>query len=133
MVDTVGGRLTMMFDTTPTALPHIRGGRVRAIAVTSARRDPALPDVPTIGETVRGYEAIGWYGIFGPAGIPDPVVQRINREVTGLLARPDFRAKLAAQGVEPMGGTAAEFAAVAAADRTRWGEVNRRGNIRVDG
>ncbi len=133
MVDTVGGRLTMMFDTTPTALPHIRGGRVRAIAVTSARRDPALPDVPTIGETVRGYEAIGWYGIFGPAGIPDPVVQRINREVTGLLARPDFRAKLAAQGVEPMGGTAAEFAAVAAADRTRWGEVIRRGNIRVDG
>ena len=132
MVDTVGGRLTMMFDTTPTALPHIRDGRVRPIAVTSARRDPALPDVPTIGETLQGYEALGWYGIFGPAGLPAPVVARLNREVNALLGRADFRAKLAAQGVEPMGGTPAEFAAMVAGDRARWAEVIRRGNIRAD-
>jgi tripartite-type tricarboxylate transporter receptor subunit TctC len=133
MVDTVGGRLTMMFDTTPTALPHIRDGRVRAIAVTSARRDPALPDVPAIGETVQGYEALGWYGILGPANTAPAAVERLNREVNALLANPGFRAKLAAQGVEPMGGTAAEFAALIARDRARWTDVIRRGNIRVDG
>ncbi|MBR0652418.1 tripartite tricarboxylate transporter substrate binding protein [Roseomonas terrae] len=134
MVDTVGGRLTMMFDTTPTALPHIRDGRVRTIAVSSARRDPALPDIPTIAETgVAGYEAIGWYGVFGPTGIPAPVIERLNREITGLLSRPEFRAKLTAQGVEAMGGTAAEFTAMVAEDRQRWAEVIRRGNIRVDG
>ncbi len=132
MIDTVGGRLTMMFDTTPTALPHIRDGRVRAIAVTSARRDPALPDVPTIGETLQGYDALGWYGIFSPTGTPAAAVERMSREVNALLRRPDFIAKLAAQGVEPLPGTPAEFTALMTRDRTRWGEVIRRGNIRVD-
>ena len=134
MVDTVGGRLTMMFDTTPTGLPHIRDGRVRAIAVTSLLRDPALPDVPTIAEAgVPGYEALGWYGLLAPAGTPRPVIERINREVNALLARPDFRAKLSTQGVEPMGGTPEDFSALIARDRARWGEVIRRGNIRPDG
>lgn len=132
MVDTVGGRLTMMFDTTPTALPHIRDGRVRAIAVTSGRRDPALPDVPAIGETVPGYEALGWYGILSPTGTPAAAVERMSREVNALLRRADFVAKLAAQGVEPLPGTPAEFAAMITRDRERWGEVIRRGNIRVD-
>jgi tripartite-type tricarboxylate transporter receptor subunit TctC len=132
MIDTVGGRLTMMFDTTPTALPHIRDGRVRALAVTSARRDPALPDVPTIGETLPGYEALGWYGILAPTGTPAAAVERMNREVNALLARPDFRAKLAAQGVEPLPGTPAEFTALIARDRARWTGVIRTGNIRVD-
>ena len=133
MVDTVGGRLTMMFDTTPTALPHIRDGRVRALAVTSARRDPALPDVPTIGETVAGYEALGWYGLLGPAGLPPAITARLHREVDTLLARPDFIARLTAQGVEPLRGTSAEFTALIARDRARWGEVIRRGNNRADG
>ena len=132
MVDTVGGRLTMMFDTTPTALPHIRDGRVRPIAVTSARRDPALPDVPTIGETLPGYEALGWYGILGPTGMPAAAVARMNREINALLGRAEFRAKLAAQGVEPMTGSPADFAALIARDRARWAEVIRRGNIRTD-
>jgi len=133
MVDTVGGRLTMMFDTTPTALPHIRDGRVRPLAVTAAARDPALPDVPSIGETVPGYEAIGWYGLLGPAGLPPAVVNRLHREVDGLLARPDFASRLAAQGVEPMRASPEEFTALIGRDRARWGEVIRRGNIRADG
>jgi tripartite-type tricarboxylate transporter receptor subunit TctC len=132
MVDTVGGRLTMMFDTTPTALAHIRDGRVRALAVTSGRRDPALPDVPPIGDTLPGYEALGWYGILAPTGTPAVAVERLNREVNALLARPDFVAKLAAQGVEPLPGTPADFAALIGRDRARWAEVIRRGNIRVD-
>ncbi|TCH98275.1 tripartite tricarboxylate transporter substrate binding protein [Roseococcus sp. SYP-B2431] len=134
MVDTVGGRLDMMFDTTPTALPHIRDGRVRAIAVTSAQRDPALPDVPTIAESgVTGYEALGWYGLLAPAATPLPIVDRLNREVNQLLARPGFVEKLAAQGVAPRGGTRQDFAAFIARDRARWAEVIRRGNIRADG
>ncbi len=133
MVDTVGGRLTMMFDTTPTALPHIRDGRVRALAVTAARRDPALPDVPAIGETVAGYEALGWYGLLGPAGLPRAIVTKVAAAVDGLLARPDFAARLTAQGVEAMRGTPEEFTALIARDRARWGEVIRRGGIRADG
>jgi tripartite-type tricarboxylate transporter receptor subunit TctC len=132
MLDTVGGRLTMMFDTTPTALPHIRDGRVRAIAVTSAQRDPALPEVPAIGETLPGYEALGWYGILAPFGTPAAAVERVNREVNALLARSDFRTKLSVQGVEPLPGTPADFAALIARDRARWSEVIRRGNIRPD-
>lgn len=133
MVDTVGGRLAMMFDTTPTAMPHIRDGRVRAIAVSSGRRDPALPNVPTIAEGgVPGYEALGWYGLLGPANMPRPVVERLNREINALLTRPEFIAKLTAQGVEAKGGTAQEFAALITADRARWSEVIRRGDIRAD-
>ena len=132
MVDTVGGRLTMMFDTTPTALPHIRDGRVRALAVTSAQRDPALPEVPTIGETVAGYEALGWYGLLAPVGTPAVAIERLNREVNALLRADGFRAKLAAQGVEPLPGSPADLAALVSRDRARWGEVIRRGNIRVD-
>ncbi|MCW8086022.1 Bug family tripartite tricarboxylate transporter substrate binding protein [Sabulicella glaciei] len=134
MVDTVGGRLTMMFDTTPTALPHIRDGRVRPLAVTAARRDPALPDVPTIAEAgVPGYEALGWYGLFAPAATPRPVVERLAQEVNALLGRAEFRAKLEAQGVEPMSRSVEEFSRFVAQDRTRWGEVIQRGNIRPDG
>lgn len=134
MVDTVGGRLAMMFDTTPTALPHIRDGRVRAIAVTAAQRDPALPNVPTIAEAgLPGYEALGWYGLLAPANTPRVVVERLNREVNGLLARPDFVAKLNAQGVEARGGTQQDFAELISKDRARWAEVIRRGNIRADG
>jgi tripartite-type tricarboxylate transporter receptor subunit TctC len=132
MVDTVGGRLTMMFDTTPTALPHIRDGRVHALAVTSGRRDPALPEVPTIGETLAGYEALGWYGILAPAGTPAVAIERLNREVNALLRAEGFRAKLAAQGVEPLPGSPADLAALVSRDRARWAEVIRRGNIRVD-
>jgi tripartite-type tricarboxylate transporter receptor subunit TctC len=134
MVDTVGGRLAMMFDTTPTALPHIRDGRVRAIAVSARQRDPALPDIPAIAEAgLPGYEALGWYGLLAPVGVPGAVIERLNREVNGLLGRLEFRAKLAAQGVEAMGGTPGEFAATIARDRARWGDVIQRGNIRADG
>ncbi|WP_207539774.1 Bug family tripartite tricarboxylate transporter substrate binding protein [Sabulicella rubraurantiaca] len=134
MVDTVGGRLTMMFDTTPTALPHIRDGRVRPLAVTAARRDPALPDVPTIAEAgVPGYEALGWYGLFAPAATPRPVIERVANEVNTLLGREEFRAKLASQGVEPMRASVEEFSRFVGEDRNRWGEVIRRGNIRPDG
>lgn len=133
MIDLIGGRLTMMFDTTPTALPHIQGGRVRAIAVTTPRRDPALPDVPTIAEAgVPGYEGIGWYGLVAPAGTPGAIVERLNRDVNAALARDAFRTRLQTQGTEPAPMTSAAFGAFIAADRERWTRVIRDGNIRVD-
>ena len=133
MVDTIAGTINMMFDTTPTALPHIQGGRVRAIAVTTPRRDPALPDVPTIAESgVPGYEGIGWYGLMAPAGTPPAIVERLNREVNAALARDAFKARLVAQGTEPAPMTPAAFGAFIAADRERWTRVIRDGNIRVE-
>ncbi len=133
MVDLIGGRLNMMFDTTPTALPHIRDGRVRAIAVTTPRRDPALPDVPTIAESgVPGYEGIGWYGLVAPVGTPQPIIDRLNREVNAALGREAFRARLLAQGTEPAPMTAEEFGRFIATDRERWTRVIREGNIRVE-
>ena len=133
MVDLIGGRLNMMFDTTPTALPHIRDGRVRAIAVTTPRRDPALPDVPTISESgVPGYEGIGWYGLVAPVGTPPAIVERLNREVNAALGREAFRARLLAQGTEPAPMTAEEFGRFIATDRERWTRVIREGNIRAE-
>jgi tripartite-type tricarboxylate transporter receptor subunit TctC len=133
MVDTIGGRLAMMFDTMPTALPHIQGGRVRAIAVTTARRDPALPDVPTIAESgVAGYEGVGFYGLMVPAGTPAAIIDRLHREVNASLAREAFRARLVAQGTEPAPMTQEAFRDFIATDRERWTRVIRDGNIRVD-
>jgi tripartite-type tricarboxylate transporter receptor subunit TctC len=133
MVDTIGGRLSMMFDTTPTALPHIQGGRVRAIAVTTARRDPALPDVPTIAESgVAGYEGVGFYGLMAPVGTPVAIVDRLHREVNAALAREAFRARLVAQGTKPAPMTQEAFREFIATDRERWARVIRDGNIRVD-
>ncbi len=133
MVDTIGGRLSMMFDTMPTALPHIQGGRVRAIAVTTARRDPALPDVPSIAEAgVAGYEGVGFYGLMAPAGTPAAIIDRLHREVNASLAREAFRARLVAQGTEPAPMTQEAFRDFIATDRERWTRVIRDGNIRVD-
>lgn len=133
MVDTISGTLSMMFDTTPTALPHIQGGRVRAIAVTTARRDPALPDVPTIAESgVPGYEGVGFYGLMAPANTPAAIVDRLHREVNAALGRDAFRARLQAQGTEPAPMTIEAFRAFIAADRERWTRVIRDGNIRVE-
>ena len=133
MVETVGGRLQMMFDNIPTALPHIRDGRVRAIAVTTAQRHSAMPDVPAIAASgVPGYEAVGWYGIAVPAGTPPEIVTRLHSELAALLSRPEVRAKLTAQGVDPEPAPPAEFATLIERDRARWSRVVREGRIRVE-
>jgi tripartite-type tricarboxylate transporter receptor subunit TctC len=133
MTDTIAGRVQILCDTVPLALPHIRDGRVRALAVTTAQRHPALPDVPSVAEAgVAGYEALGWYGIAAPAGTPAPIVERLNREINAALGRPAFRDKLAGQGADPAPGSPADFAAVIERDRARWTKVIRDGGIRAD-
>ena len=133
LTDTIAGRVQILCDTLPLALPHVREGRVRALAVTTAQRHPALPDVPTVAESgVPGYEAVGFYGIAAPAGTPDAIVARLNREVNAILARPALRDRMAGIGADPVPMNPAEFDALIARDRARFAQVIRTGNIRVD-
>jgi tripartite-type tricarboxylate transporter receptor subunit TctC len=133
MTDVLGGRINMMFDTLPTALPHIQSGGVRALAVSTPQRHPVLPDVPTAAEAgVTGYDAVGWYGIFAPAGTPEPIVASLSSVIKTALAKPEFRARLTAQGVDPLPGDPAEFQAFVARDRARWTDLIRAANIKAE-
>lgn len=133
LTDTIAGRVQILCDTLPLALPHVREGRVRALAVTTAQRHAAVPDVPTVAESgVPGYEAVGFYGIAAPAGTPAPIVERLNREINAILARPAFRERMAGQGADPLPMTPAEFGARIARDRATFAQVIRTGNIRPD-
>ena len=133
MTDVLGGRLSMMFDTVPTALPHIQSGGVRALAVSTPQRHPALPEVPAAAEAgVPGYDAVGWYAVFAPAGTPEPIVARLSSVIKAALEKPEFRARLTAQGVDPLPGDPDEFKAFVARDRARWTEVIRAAGIKVE-
>ena len=133
MTDVLGGRLSMMFDTVPTAIPHIQSGGVRALAVSTPQRHPVLPDVPTVAEAgVPGYDAVGWYGVFAPASTPEPIIARLSSIIKAALEKPEFRARLTAQGVDPLPGGPAEFKTFVAKDRARWTDVIRAANIKVE-
>jgi tripartite-type tricarboxylate transporter receptor subunit TctC len=133
LADTIAGRVQILCDTLPLSLPHIREGRVRAVGVTTAQRHPALPDVPTVAESgVPGYEAVGWYGMAAPAGTPEALIARMNREVNAILEKPLLRERMSAQGSDPLPMTPAAFQARIAEDRARWARVIRDGNIRPD-
>ena len=123
----------MMFDNMPGAMPHIRAGTLRAIAVTGLGRSSALPEVPTVAESgVPAYESLSWSGIAVPAGTPRDVVARLNREINAILAAPEMRQKLADQGAEAIGGTPEAFAEHAKRERDKWSRVIREANIRVN-
>jgi tripartite-type tricarboxylate transporter receptor subunit TctC len=133
MVDVIAGRVNMMFDTIPTAMPHVRDNRVRVLAVTTAARHPTLPEVPTVAEAgVPGYEAVGWYGLLVPLQTPEGAIARYNREVAAAIARPAFRARLESIGVDPSPSTPADFAAFVERDRARWTRLVQMAGIRPD-
>ena len=132
MPDLMAGRLAAMTDTITSGLPFVRDGRVRAIAVSTARRLAVLPDVPSASETVPGYEVLNWYGLSGPAGLPAPVVATIHAAVQSLLARPAFQARLANQGMEGLPMSSAEYGAYIARDRAQWAELQRATGLRAD-
>src|SRR5215813_10933328 len=105
LIDVVAGRVSMIFDNMPSALPHIKGGKLRALGVTGAKRSSALPEVPTIAEAgVPGYESLSWSGFAVPAGTPREIVQRLNRDSVAILAAPEMKQKLAEQGADAIGG-----------------------------
>ena len=115
-----------------TVLPHVQGGRVRGLAVTSAARSPLLPDLPAIAETVPGYEAIIWFGVGVPRGTPPEVIAVLNREINAALASPPMKAKLAELGTDPIIATPDEFWRFAASETEKWEKVITRAGIKVD-
>jgi tripartite-type tricarboxylate transporter receptor subunit TctC len=133
ITDLIAGQVQLMLESTNSITPFAKSGRVRALAVTSARRTPALPDVPTVAEAgVPGYEATTWTGIVGPAGLPKPIVARLNAELVKAVASPTFREKAAAIGSEPVSSTPEQFGAFIRSEYAKWGEVIRRSGAKID-
>lgn len=122
--DLLGNHIAIMFDNMPSAIGHVKAGKLRPLAVTTAQRSPALPDVPTIAEAgVPGYEATSWFGLLAPAKTPAPVVAKLNASILKALADPDVKKKLLEQGAEPAGETPAQFAAFIASETVKWGKI----------
>jgi tripartite-type tricarboxylate transporter receptor subunit TctC len=130
--DLLAGQVQMMVDGLPSALPHVKAGKLRAIAITSLHRAPSLPDLPTIAETYPGFYADAWSGLFAPKGTPQPVVDKLSAEVQRILKLPEVREKLAALGAEPVGSTQAEFAAHVKKEIGKWAKVVKTSGAKVD-
>jgi len=131
--DLVGGQVSMMFAPLQTALPHIRSGKLRALGVASQKRSPLLPELPTIAEQgVAKFEAVSWYALMVPAGTPADVIDKLSAATTRFLALPDTRAKLAAQGMDPGGGSPQDLAATVRSESARWSEVVRKQSIKPE-
>ena len=124
LVDLMAGRLQAIFSTAPAAIPHIKTGRLRGLAVTTAARSNLMPQLPTVAESgVPGYETGSWYGITAPAGTPRAVVSRLNKEITTVLGTPDFREQLLNAGADPMQTTPEQFAAYVQIEIAKWAKV----------
>lgn len=120
----LGGEVQVMFATMPLAVPHVRSGKLRALAITAKRRSPAAPEVPTIAESgVPGYDHGAWNAMFAPARTPRVIVHKLNQEALAVLASPDIRDRLAAEGAEPLGNTPEEFTAVLKSETAKWAKV----------
>ena len=131
--DVLGGQVEAIFTGSPALISHIRGGKLRPLAVSSPKRMPALPDVPTVAESgYPGFDADQWYGIVAPAGLPAPLVALYNSEINKALASPEVARALAIEGAEPTPTTPQAFAQLIASEIPRWGQVIKRGNVKAD-
>lgn len=136
LMDLMGGNMDLMFDNLPSAMPHIKSGKLKALAVTSAQRSSALPDVPTVAEAgglaLKGFEATSWFGLLAPAGTPADVINRIQQETAKALASPALKERLQAQGAIPSGNTPAEFTKLIEAESRKWAQVVKTSGAKVD-
>jgi tripartite-type tricarboxylate transporter receptor subunit TctC len=128
----IGGNIDLGIDSMTTTVPFAQSGAVRALGVTTPQRNPSMPNLPTIGETLPGYEATAWQGLFAPAGTPRPIVDRLAEAVKAILERPDVAAQLAAGGAEPAPQPPAEFAAFTRAERAKWKTVVQKSGTRIE-
>jgi tripartite-type tricarboxylate transporter receptor subunit TctC len=129
----LGNEIPMTFPNLLVGIPQMKAGRVRALAITSLKRSDALPDLPTVSEAgLSGFEATIWFGFLAPRGTPAPIVDRLNREIVGVLKQPEVRQQIVGIGAEPLGGTPAEFAALMKSDAERLGRLIRERGIRAD-
>ena len=132
LTDTIGGQTTLIFGSIAATMPFVKNGRLRAIGVTTAKRIPALPDVPAVGETVKGYDVTNWHGLIGPKGLARPLVDRLNGEVTKIIQQKDMVEKLEADGVSPAGGSPEDFAQVIAREIPQWQKVATEAKVKVE-
>jgi tripartite-type tricarboxylate transporter receptor subunit TctC len=123
MTDLISGQVQIMAGPMIAAMPHVKSGRVRALAVMSQKRVPGMPDLPTAGETVKGYESSIWHGVLMPKGVPPAILRQVNREINDLLKQPDVRERMAGQGAETVGGSPEEFAAWIKADTDKYSKL----------
>lgn len=132
IIDLVSGQVSVTIASAVPLIPQVRAGKLRGLAVTGAKRSSALPDLPTIGETVRGYDVTNWFGVLAPAGTPKAIVVRINADLDRALQDAELKNKLRAQGADATGGTPEEFAATIKADFAKWAKVVKDSGARVD-
>lgn len=121
--DLVAGQLDVLFDSLSTGMPHVRDGRLRALAVTTLKRTPLAPDLPPVADTLPGFESSTWFGLYGPKGLPADVVNRVNTAANQALSDPEVRAKLTTLGIEPVTSTPAQFAKMVADDQAKWKRI----------
>ena len=131
-VDLVAGQVQLSMPNVLTALPQIKGGKLRGLGVTSAKRATGLPDIPAIAETLPGYEAIQWYGLLAPAGTPREIVNKVQAETARILVLPEVKARLAADGADAVGNRPEEFAAYIRTEIAKWGKVVKAGGIKLE-
>jgi tripartite-type tricarboxylate transporter receptor subunit TctC len=136
LVDLIAGNVDLMFDNLPSALPHIKSGRLKALAVTSGQRSGVLPEVPTVAEAggsmLRNFEASSWFGLLAPAGTPADIVSRIQQETAKAMAQPAVKDRLLAQGAIPSGNTPADFAKLIDAETKKWAQVVKASGAKID-
>jgi tripartite-type tricarboxylate transporter receptor subunit TctC len=133
LTDVIGGQVQIMFGSMPLTLPQIRAGRVKALGITGARRSPVLPNVPTVAEAgVPGYEITTWWGLIAPAGVPGPIVTRLNGEIDAILRQPESAQRLESEGAEPWPQSSEAMARVIATEIEKWRRVARDASVRVE-
>jgi tripartite-type tricarboxylate transporter receptor subunit TctC len=131
-IDLLGGQVQLLFASTSGSIEHIRAGRLRALAVTTATRSDALPDIPTVGEFVPGYEATYWSGIGAPKNTPAEIIDKLNREINAVLADPKLMGRLAELGAMVFASSPTEFGKLIADETEKWGKVIRAANIKPE-
>jgi tripartite-type tricarboxylate transporter receptor subunit TctC len=132
MPDLISGKVDVIFDSLPTGLPHVRDGRLRALAVTTAKRTPLAPDLPTVAEVLPGYDSNTWFGLFGPKGLNADVLAKVNAAANQALVDPEVKDKLARLGIETVGSTPQQFADMVAADTAKWKKIIAERKITAD-
>ena len=133
LVDVLGGQVQINFANILSSLPHVKGNRLRGLAVTSAKRSGAIPELPTVAESaLPGYEVVQWNGVLAPARVPAAIVGRLNDEIERILALPEMKSRLAADGADPAGGTPERFAAFIRSDIEKWAKVIKAANVQAD-
>ena len=130
--DLISGQVDLLFDSLPTGLPHVREGRLRALAVTSAKRSALAPDLPTVAEAVPGFESNTWFGLYGPKGLADETVLKISTAVNQTLLDAEVKDRLAKLGIEPVGGSPKQFSQMVAADAAKWKQIIAQRQIVTD-